>query len=100
MLSLPRQCLEAFLYARVCRVHDVHLDVVDGVVRHHLAFVDDDDLRAHRLHLLHDVRREKHGLLFPYLCYKAPYLDELVGVEAGGGLVKDENRWVMHHGLG
>ena len=76
------------------------LDLVAGALGHDPAPVQDEDALAGRLHFLQDVGGQDHGLLPAQAPDQLADLDDLVGIEAGGGLVEDEDPGVVQHGLG
>ena len=73
---------------------------VEGGVLHDAALLDDDHAVAHGLDLLHDVGGEDDGAGFAELRDQIPDFLELERVEAGGGLVEDEQLRVVQDGLG
>ena len=76
------------------------LKVFDFVVgHHHTLYYINNGAFADGFHLLHDVGAEQHSLFLAEVRDEVADVDELVGVEAGGGLVEDEHLRVMHHGL-
>ena len=60
----------------------------------------DDHPFADRLHLLEDVRGNDDGGILAQIAHQRTHLKDLRGIEAVGGLVKDQDLRLMHDGLG
>ena len=73
---------------------------VNGLVGFYLAVVENDDAVTHGVDLLHDVGRENDRTLFAKVANEGSDLDELVGVEAGGGFIEDEQLGIAEERLG
>src|ERR1041385_353643 len=80
---------EDLLQARALR------ELLQALLDHDGAVVDDDDLAADLRHLGEDVRREDDGAVGGELLDEAADLDDLLGVEADRRLVEDEHRRVV-----
>ena len=74
--------------------------VFDGAIGDQLAFVDDQNAVANGGDLLQDVGGEDDGLLAAQLLDEVSDLDDLVRIEAAGGLVEDEHFGRMQDRLG
>ena len=74
-------------------------EVGHGVVGDDAAVGDDDGAGAYGLDLLHDVGGEEDRLVLADLTDEGADFLELVGVEAGGGLVEDEHVGVVDERL-
>ena len=67
----------------------------------HLAVVDDGEAVAELVGLFHVVGGEQDGLAVAVqLAEDLPQGDAALGIEAGGGLVEEQDRRVVHHGPG
>ena len=75
-------------------------EVLGGVLGHHPALVDDHHPPAGHLHLGQDVGGEHDRVLASQALDQLAGLDDLLGVEARGGLVEDEHVRVVEDGLG
>ncbi len=62
--------------------------------------VDDDDLVAHRLHILDDVGGEQHQPVLGGAGEQVAEVDALLRVQPHGGLVKDQEGGIPQQGLG
>ena len=76
------------------------LQVVDGIRSDELALVDDDDLLAGLLDFGQDVGAEDDGVVAGERLDEVARLVDLLGIEAGGGLVEDQHVGVVDDGLG
>src|SRR5262249_4634791 len=68
------------------------------VVGHQLALIDDQHSTASALHLAQNVSAEDDGLLPPELLEQVANLGDLVGIQAAGGLVENEQIRVVENG--
>ena len=75
------------------------VEVLGQGIGHKHAFVDDDHMVAHRLHLLHDVGGEQHGAVLAVGADKFADFNELVRIETGGGLVQNQHFGVVDERL-
>ena len=75
------------------------LQIADGVGGDELSFIDDDDLLAGLLDLGQDVRAENDGVLAGEILDEIACLVDLLGVEAGGGLVENQDVRIVNDGL-
>ena len=73
---------------------------VGGAVGHHPAVVDDDDPLAHGLHFRQDVGAQNHRVVAAQVLDQGADLNDLLGVQAHGGLVQDQHRGVADERLG
>ena len=62
--------------------------------------VDDEQVVAHLLHLGEDVGAEDHGVLPGQGADQGADLQDLLGVQAHGGLIQNEHLWEAQQGLG
>ncbi len=76
------------------------VDLLGGALGHDPALVQDEHPVAGGLHLLQDVGGEDDRLLLAQALDELADLDDLVGVQPGGGLVQDEDLGVVDDGLG
>ena len=74
-------------------------DVAEDVVADKFAVVDDDGTGAHGFDFLHDMGGEEHHFVAAGILDDGAYFFQLVGVETGGGLIKDEHLGVVDEGL-
>src|SRR5207245_10485044 len=71
------------------------LEVLHGICRHQLTFVDDDHLLTRLFDFGKDVRAENDAMFAAQAPDEVARLVDLLGVETGGGVVKDERSgWV------
>jgi hypothetical protein len=75
-------------------------EVGDSIGRHDLAAADDDDLAAGVFDFGEDVRGEDDGVVAGEGGDEFAGLDDLFGVEAGGGFIENQDLGVMDNGLG
>ena len=75
-------------------------EVGDRILRDQLALADDDDALAGLLHLAEDVGAEDDGVVAGEGLEQLADFDDLLGVEAAGGLVEDQDIGVVDDGLG
>ena len=75
-------------------------EVVRSVNGHHAAFVDDDDPLAGLRNLGKDVGAEDDRVIARQFFDQLACFDDLFGIEAGGGLVEDENVRIVDQCLG
>ena len=73
--------------------------VGDSVLRHKLALVDDDDAFAGMLDFREDVGAQDDGVVAGEAADELARFDDLLGVEAGGRLVENQDIGVMQDGL-
>ena len=69
---------------------------IDG---HQLALADDDDALAGVLHFAEDVGAENDGVVAGEVLQQLADFDDLLGVEAGSGLIEDQHIGVVDDGL-
>jgi hypothetical protein len=75
-------------------------EVLRGVLRDHAPLVDDHDAPAGHRDLREDVRGEHDRVLAAEALDQLARLDDLLGIEARGRLVEDEDVRVVEDGLG
>ena len=63
-------------------------------------FVDDDDVVTGHFHLMQDVGGDHDGVVFSELLDQVTDRADLVGVQAIGGFVEDEEVGFVHQGIG
>ena len=73
--------------------------MLHGIGRHQLALVDDDDLLAGLLDFGQDVRAENDGVIAGQALDQVARLVDLLGIEAGGGLVENQHVGIVNDGL-
>ena len=73
---------------------------VGGAVGHNAAVVDHQNPLAHRLDFRQDVGGENHRVVSPQVLDEGADLDDLLGVQAHGGLVQNEHRGIADECLG
>ena len=72
---------------------------VGSAVGYNLAVVDDDNPLADGLHFRQDVRAEDDGVPPSQILNQATDFNNLLGVQAHGGLVQDQHRGISQQGL-
>ena len=75
------------------------LEIADGVGGDELSFIDDDDLLAGLLDLGKDVSAENDGVLSGEIFDEVASLVDLLGVEAGGGFVENQDVRIVNDRL-
>ena len=73
---------------------------VGGAVGHNAAVVDNQDALAHGLHLGQDVGAQDNRVVAAQVFDEGAAFNNLLGVQAHGGLVQNEHRGVANQGLG
>ena len=79
---------------------DVIVELLDTAGEDELPVLNHLDVVAHGLHLREDMGGEQYGMVRGNLLDKLPHLENLVGVEAVGRLVEDDELRPVHDGLG
>ena len=76
------------------------LQVLDRIRGHQLALVDDDHLLAGLLHFGQNVGAENNGVIAGQAANQLAGFVDLFGIQAGGGLVENQNIGIVDDGLG
>src|SRR5690606_39364111 len=76
------------------------LKVPGGAIGHQLSPVDDQHPVAGYLDFGQDVRRKDDRFLATDLLDELANLDDLIRIESGGGLIQNQDGWIVDHGLG
>ena len=75
------------------------LQIAHGIGRHQLAFVDDQHLLAGLFHLGKNMGAENDGVVAGQPLDQVAGFINLLGIEAGGGLIEDQHIRVVNNGL-
>ena len=85
--------------ATICGAVQAAGQVLDGVGGHQLALGDDDDPLAHGFHFRQDVGGKNNGVVAGQAFDQLAGFEDLVRIEAGGGLVQHQDVGIVQNRL-